>query len=117
MFFSIGRCMYEVPMKNLERLRFENSSLSIGLIELLEMSVCIDESLGQCMLSIILCCIQCNMRFTEDQKTTGYKTCLYGILCVKRKKPFLIDYFGNAILHSLVEILWQAQNIFTHTFL
>lgn len=91
MSFSVCTCMYEVPMKNLERLRFENSSLSISLIELLEMSVCIDERLGQCILSIIL--------------------------CVKRKKPFLIDYFGNAILHSLVDILWQAQNIFTHTFI
>lgn len=50
-------CIFEIYMKDIERLTFEKSAVSIGLIESLDMPVCIQESLGHCMLCVLFCIV------------------------------------------------------------
>lgn len=59
-------CIYEVPMEDSERLTFENSSLSVGLVVLL--GICRLESLDHCIMCTILSCVQCDMTLTGEQK-------------------------------------------------
>lgn len=66
----------EFSIKDYKRLKFEKSSLSVALIELLDMTVketlrlnmtvCSKEGLDHFMQCTMLCCIQCNMRFNGD---------------------------------------------------
>lgn len=48
----------EVPMKDIKKLTFEKISLFVGLVELLNMILCSQVSLGHY--------VQCDTRFTED---------------------------------------------------
>lgn len=55
-------------MKDCERLTFENSSLSVGLVVFL--GICRQESLDYCIMCTILSCVQWDMTLTGEQMVT-----------------------------------------------
>lgn len=52
--------MFEIFMKDVERLTFKKSVELIGLVESLYMPECIQESLGRCMLCVLFCIVTCD---------------------------------------------------------